>query len=1001
MLALQVWLYYQRHEARRVQATQMELEVAQGVAMTFSAYLNGLHHQLDTIGQTILTFSPYTDAQTERMLRAAAAEHPSVRTMNWVSPEGRILVSTRPQGVGRDVSALSYFRQIQAGRSWAVGDLTERGTILDTPSVAMGAAVRDQTGRLLGVVSASLEPARLGELTFPHERHTGGAYTIFDHEGRLVYRSPSIPLTWEDRVRWRQEDRLLGKALQGQVASGLITSPLVGDQRVAARVPIPGVGWVAGATRPLSVVGEPLRRALLRDVILGLLVASLAFAAAALAARTIAEPIRRLERDARAMGAGTVETSPDLQAPTEVANLRRTVTRMAATLLDRAEALRQAKDRLQTQTEELRQSEARHRRLIENLKGSHFVYVHDTNGVFQYLSESITAILGYSSQEFMTHYDTYLTDHPANRAVRRHTELSIQGIRQPPYEVHVRHKDGSTRWLEVQEVPVFDAQGKVIAVEGVAQDITERKHAEEALRESERYFRTLANATPQLVWTADPDGRVDYYNERYKEYSGIERKPDGGFQWAPVLHPDDVAATVRAWDHAVRTGEPYQIEHRVQRADRTYHWHLSRGLPLRNDEGRVVKWFGTATDIQDIKQAQEGLRKLAETLETRVAERTAELECRMTQLQKLTLELSQTEDRERRRLADVLHDDLQQQLAAVKFHLGLLRNRVKGDASLLCTATQLESMLADAIETSRSLSHELSPAMLYQADLDETLQWLAGQIRNKHGLDVQVLADGEIRLAGDALKAFFYKAAQEMLFNVVKHARVGAALLRVRRRGRFVCLVVSDRGRGFDPRDLKETAGFGLFGIRERVQLLGGRMKIRSAPGQGSTVFVAVPDGLEQKAEEGGQRTDGAQGPLSAGRSASSPLRVLVADDHEVVRQGLATLLSEQRDIQFVGEAANGREAVDLASRLQPDVVVMDVSMPLMNGDEATRQMKLHVPGTRVVALSMHAEDGMIERMRRAGADSYILKTAPVDELLAAIRGEPARSDCSQQAATG
>jgi PAS domain S-box-containing protein len=380
----------------------------------------------------------------------------------------------------------------------------------------------------------------------------------------------------------------------------LITSPLVGDQRVAARVPIPGVGWVAGATRPLSVVGEPLRRALLRDVILGLLVAALAFAAAALAARTIAEPIRRLERDARAMGAGTVETSPDLQAPTEVANLRRTVTRMAATLLDRAEALRQAKDRLQTQTEELRQSEARHRRLIENLKGSHFVYVHDTNGC-SILSVSITAILGYSSQEFMTHYDTYLTDHPANRAVRRHTELSIQGIRQPPYEVHVRHKDGSTRWLEVQEVPVFDAQGKVIAVEGVAQDITERKHAEEALRESERYFRTLANATPQLVWTADPDGRVDYYNERYKEYSGIERKPDGGFQWAPVLHPDDVAATVRAWDHAVRTGEPYQIEHRVQRADRTYHWHRA-GLPPQR-RGRVVKWSARRRH-QDIKQGK-------------------------------------------------------------------------------------------------------------------------------------------------------------------------------------------------------------------------------------------------------------------------------------------------------------------------------------------------------------------------------------------------------------
>ncbi len=144
-----------------------------------------------------------------------------------------------------------------------------------------------------------------------------------------------------------------------------------------------------------------------------------------------------------------------------------------------------------------------------------------------------------------------------------------------------------------------------------------------------------------------------------------------------------------------------------------------------------------------------------------------------------------------------------------------------------------------------------------------------------------------------------------------------------------------------------------------------------------------MPDSLTQT--DGGQRTEDRSERLAP--SSGRLLRVLVADDHEVVRQGLAALLREQQDIQFVGEAANGREAVDLASRLRPDVVIMDVAMPLMNGDEATRQTKMHLPGTRVVALSMYAEDGMVERMRRAGADCYILKTAPADELLAAIRG--------------
>ena len=111
-------------------------------------------------------------------------------------------------------------------------------------------------------------------------------------------------------------------------------------------------------------------------------------------------------------------------------------------------------------------------------------------------------------------------------------------------------------------------------------------------------------------------------------------------------------------------------------------------------------------------------------------------------------------------------------------------------------------------------------------------------------------------------------------------------------------------------------------------------------------------------------------------------------DDHEIVRQGLVSLLIEERSLEIVGEASNGREALNLADQLEPDVVIMDVSMPLMDGYEATRQIKANRPQTRVVALSMYNEPEAIENMQRAGAEGYVLKTAPLDELLAAIRGE-------------
>jgi signal transduction histidine kinase len=390
--------------------------------------------------------------------------------------------------------------------------------------------------------------------------------------------------------------------------------------------------------------------------------------------------------------------------------------------------------------------------------------------------------------------------------------------------------------------------------------------------------------------------------------------------------------------------------------------------------------------------AEEALNELNATLESKVAKRTEELEHRSRQLQKLTLELSQTEDRERKRIADILHDDLQQQLAAAKFHLGLLGNQVKEDASLREATERVGEMIKDAIATSRSLSHELSPAMLYHGDFGETLEWLANQVQAKYGLIVHVEVHGRIEVSSDPIKAFLFRSAQEILFNTVKHAGVTEAAIRLRRRNGQVRLTVCDRGRGFDLKTLKQAAGFGLLSIRERVELLGGHMKIRSAPGRGSTFLIAVPDGKE--VEDGTQAIVGA-GPCAypaSGNHGGLPLRVLLADDHKVVREGLAILLNEQEDIEVVGQAANGREAVNLAHKLQPDVVVMDVSMPVMEGDEATRQIKQHLPQTRVIALSMHDEARVMDQMCEAGASAYLLKTAPSEELLAAIRGPKADS---------
>ncbi|RPI80723.1 MAG: PAS domain S-box protein, partial [Chloroflexi bacterium] len=139
-------------------------------------------------------------------------------------------------------------------------------------------------------------------------------------------------------------------------------------------------------------------------------------------------------------------------------------------------------------------------------------------------------------------------------------------------------------------------------------DITERRRAERSLQETEERFRQLADAMPQLVWTARPDGNVDYYNRRVEEYDGFTRIEENIWEWSPVLHPDDIEDTQEEWQSAVETGEVYQIEHRVRMANGTYRWHLSRGVPYIGEDGKILKWFGTATDIHVQKEVEESLR---------------------------------------------------------------------------------------------------------------------------------------------------------------------------------------------------------------------------------------------------------------------------------------------------------------------------------------------------------------------------------------------------------
>jgi CheY-like chemotaxis protein len=201
-------------------------------------------------------------------------------------------------------------------------------------------------------------------------------------------------------------------------------------------------------------------------------------------------------------------------------------------------------------------------------------------------------------------------------------------------------------------------------------------------------------------------------------------------------------------------------------------------------------------------------------------------------------------------------------------------------------------------------------------------------------------------------------------------------------------VTVEDDGAGFDTEILrrKEAAeSFGLFSIRERLDVIGGRLSIASQPGKGTIATIVAPC---RRPGPAGTPADSATEralPAGAATTRTTRIRVLLADDHPLVRKGIADLLMEHPDLNVLGEAGNGQEALDKAVELQPDVVLMDVTMPVMDGIEATRRIQEAAPGIRIIGLSMHEDEDMAARMKAAGAMDYVTKSAPSEEILSAI----------------
>jgi PAS domain S-box-containing protein len=649
----------------------------------------------------------------------------------------------------------------------------------------------------------------------------------------------------------------------------------------------------------------------------------------------------------------------------------------------------------------VRESEQRFRGTFENAAVG-ITHV-DAKGRWLRVNERFRQILGRPCEELQGRsFEDFTHSEDLEPDASRYAALWRGELDSYAVEKRYIRGDGQTAWTLVTRSLQRDEQGQPLYAICVVQNIGERKRAEEALRESELFYRQTLESIPGMVFTTRPDGYCDYQSQQWADYTGVPMGEQVGEGWNQLLHPDDRARTYAAWRDAVEGRAPYDLEYRVRRHDGQYEWFRVIGRPIRDGSGQIVRWFGVAANINDLKQTEQQLVELNASLEQRVAERTAEAEHRTAQLRELASELARAEQHERSRVASILHDHLQQLLVGAKFGTSVLRGQL-GEESQRQALQKVDTLLDESLETSRNLTIELSPPILKKGTLAAALQWLVNWMHDKHGLHVHLKTDETLNPQDEGTRILLFESVRELLFNIVKHAGTDSACATLERHnGEHLRIIVADAGAGFDPgrhtSHDRSRGGFGLFSIRERLGLIGGRFEIESIPGEGTQMTLVAPLQLPPTEPVASALTDllpVAQVEAALLQASTSPLatpgepvriRVLIADDHAVVRDGLARLLEMHTDVEVIGLATDGQHAVELAIHLRPDVILMDVSMPRLNGIDATRRVRSELPQVCVIGLSMHAEDEMAGRMREAGAIHYLAKTAPPDAVVAAIR---------------
>ncbi|CAD7023830.1 hybrid sensor histidine kinase/response regulator [Pseudorhizobium endolithicum] len=536
---------------------------------------------------------------------------------------------------------------------------------------------------------------------------------------------------------------------------------------------------------------------------------------------------------------------------------------------------------------------------------------------------------------------------------------------------------GDEHYLDFVYQPIRNVEGRVTGIFVQGHDVTALRQAQETARANENRFRTLAQSLPNQVWTAQPNGEVEWCNDQVYRYSGLDKIFFDAATRSPMIHPDDVESVTRHWQDCLRSGRLFETEMRLRRHDGTYRWFISRAAPITNNNGDIILWVATNTDIEEQKKTESHLEHLAESLGQTVEARTQELE-------RTQEALRQSQKMEAiGNLAGGIAHDFNNLLQVITGNLQLLNRQIAGDE---VAERRVSSALAGAARGARLASQLLSfgrrqPLEPKVINLSRLIREMDHLLRRSLGeaIEIDTIVGGglwntlvdpsnvENALLNLAINARDAMDGQGKLTIELGNAFLDDEYARSAydvKAGQYVMLAVSDTGCGmtqdilekvFDPffttkPDGKGT-GLGLSMVYGFVKQSGGHIKIYSEPSNGTTVRIYLPRSLE--AED--VVTDALTGPVTGGSET-----VLVVEDDEAVREVTVGLLTELGYKVLKAKDADSALAI-VESGAPIDLLFTDVVMPgRLKSRDLARKAKERLPMLGVLFTSGYTENSIV-----------------------------------------